>query len=119
MSELKILLLYAMAFFYIANGLNHFVNQNFYMGIMPPKILWPRPIVILSGAAEILLGAMLLIPSLSQLASWGIIVLLILIFPANLHMAFNTELYSHYRPLMLYIRLPLQLVFIVWAYWYT
>jgi uncharacterized membrane protein len=108
-----------MALFYIANGLNHFLNQKFYMGIMPPRIPWHKSIVILSGIAEILLGGMLLIPALSQQASWGIIVLLILIFPANIHMAFNTELYPDYRPLMLNLRLPLQLVFIAWAYWYT
>jgi uncharacterized membrane protein len=119
MSNPKTVLLYVMTLFYIANGVNHFLNQGAYLKIMPPYIPFHRPMVILSGIAEIFLGAMLLVTSLTQFASWGIILLLILIFTANLHMAFNNELYSNFHPLTLYLRLPLQFVLIAWAFWYT
>ena len=119
MSNPKTILLYTMAIFYIANGINHFINQKYYLAIMPPYVPWHKTAVILSGVAEILLGAMLFIPSLTRLASWGIIILLIMIFPANIHMAINSELYKNYHPLVLYLRLPIQFVLIAWAYWYT
>lgn len=108
-----------MALFYIVNGLNHFANQETYLKIMPPYVPWHKALVMLSGAAEIILGLMLFIPSLTRFASWGIILLLIAIFPANLHMALNSHLYSSLRPITLYLRLPLQLVFIAWAFWYS
>ena len=47
------------------------------------------------------------------------IALLIAVFPANLHMAQNPELYPGISPVLLWLRLPLQGVLIAWAYGYT
>lgn len=55
----------------------------------------------------------------SRLAAWGLIALLIAVFPANVHMAMHTELYAWASPLMLWLRLPLQGLLILWAYRYT
>jgi len=55
----------------------------------------------------------------SRYAAWGIIALLIAVFPANIHMATHPELYSQISPIALWLRLPLQGVLILWVYWHT
>ncbi len=104
---------------FIAAGLNHFVNTEFYLSIMPPYLPWHLPIVYISGIAETALGALLLVRRWSALAAWGLIMLLVLVFPANLHMALNAEQYPQFSPGMLWLRLPLQGVLIGWVYWYA
>ncbi|EMJ91336.1 DoxX family protein [Leptospira alstonii] len=118
MPDLKIISLYTMAILYIVAGILHFVLPRFYLRIMPPYIPYPEFIVYLSGVIEIGLGAMLLFSETRQLGAWGIILLLIAVFPANLY---------HYRSRRktdppkwaLLLRLPLQLLLIYWAYIFT
>ncbi len=100
-------------------GANHFLNAAFYVAIMPPYLPWPLELVYLSGLAEIGLGALLLVPRWSRAAAWGLIALLVAVFPANLHMALNSGLYPWAPPAALWVRLPLQAVLIAWAYAYT
>lgn len=110
---------YLLGALFVAAGVNHFIATDFYVGIMPPYLPWHRPLVYLSGAAEVGLGALLVLDRWSAIAAWGLIALLVAVFPANLHMAVNPELYPQFSPLVLGLRLPLQAVLIVWAYWYT
>ena len=100
-------------------GVNHFVNTPFYVSIMPPYLPWHTALVYVSGAAELVLGAMLCTRSTERLAAWGLIALVIAVTPANLHMAFHAALYPQYNPLVLWLRLPLQGVLIAWVYYYT
>ena len=104
--------------FWIAAGANHFFNTPFYVSIMPPYLPWHLALVYISGIAEIGLGVLLLFQR-SVLAGWGLIALLITVFPANIHMALHPELYTYALPLSLWLRLPLQFMLITWAYWYT
>ena len=76
-------------------------------------------LIYLSGAFEILFGVLLLIPKFSRLAAWLIIALLIAVFPANIFMALNPQMFSDISPTALYLRLPLQMVLIAWAFWFT
>jgi gluconolactonase len=76
-------------------------------------------LVYLSGVCEIVLGALLLVPRWQSAAAWGLIALLIAVFPANLHMAQNSDLYPVVSPLGLWLRLPIQGILIAWAYWFT
>jgi uncharacterized membrane protein len=108
-----------LAVFFVAGGINHFVNPDFYLKIMPPYLPWHRELVYLSGVLEAVFGAMLMIPRYSRLAAWGIIAVLIGVFPANIHMAVNSHLYPEISPIALWLRLPLQGVLIAWAYWFT
>lgn len=110
---------YLLAVFYIGAGLNHFISPEFYMKIMPPYLPWPLFLVYLSGFFEVALGTLILIPRFTRLAAWGLIALLIAVFPANIHMVLHTELYPDIGPVLLWIRLPFQALFIAWAYWYT
>src|SRR5262245_21036141 len=104
---------------FVAAGTLHFVKPEFYLRIMPPYLPWHHELVIISGAFEILGGLGLLVPRLTVAAAWGLIALLIAVFPANLHMALNSELFPAIPPAFLWGRLPFQGVFIAWAYWFT
>jgi uncharacterized membrane protein len=108
-----------MAVLYIAAGINHFLNPQLYLRIMPPYLPWPMFLQYLAGFFEFALGVLLLIPKFSRLAAWGLIALLIAVFPANLHMALNMELFPDLPAWYHWIRLPLQLVLIAWAWLYT
>jgi len=110
--------LWIMAGLYIAAGINHFVNPKFYLKIIPAALPFPEWINWISGAAEIILGIALLFPAYQSLAAWGIILLLIAVFPANVY-HFMKGWSKRKMVLILAIRLPLQGVLIWWAYLFT
>lgn len=112
----KFLLLLACIF--VAGGLNHFYQPAFYLKMMPPYLPAPLLLVQISGLAEIFLGALLLLPSFSFYAAWGLILLLVAVFPANVQMALTPELWPNIAPILLWLRLPLQGILIAWAYWH-
>ncbi len=119
MQKIKLILKYLFAVFFVLAGVNHFINTAFYLKIMPPFLPWHLLLVYLSGVVEIVLGVLLLIPKLTRMAAWGLIALLIAIFPVNINMALNHELYPDYSATALWVRLPLQFILLAWAYWYT
>lgn len=108
-----------MAFLYIIAGINHFRSPGMYLRIIPPIFKNPKLINTLSGAAEIVLGILLLFPFSKRFAAWGIIALLIAIFPANLFMFQDKKASFGLPKWILFVRLPLQIVLIYWAYQYT
>ena len=119
MNRLKHISRWLYGLFFIVAGVNHFLNTPFYVSIMPPYLLWPVALVYVSGVAEIGLGGLLLFERWSRLAAWGLIALLIAVFPANVHMALHPELYPWASSLGLWLRLFLQGILIAWAYWYS
>lgn len=108
-----------MAFLYIVAGINHFRKPGMYIKIIPPVFKNPKLINNLSGAAEIIFGILLLLPFTKTFAAWAIIALLIAIFPANLYMYKNKKASFNLPKWILFVRLPLQIVLIFWAYQYT
>ena len=119
MPHLKPVLRWVLGIAFVLAGLNHFRRDEFYVRITPPYLPWHRELVYLSGVCEIALGVLLLVPRYSRLAAWGLIALLIAVFPANLHMALNPHLFPEIPPVLLWARLPFQAVFIAWALWST
>jgi uncharacterized membrane protein len=115
----KLILKYLLGVFFVLAGLYHFVNRDFYLRIMPPYLPWHLFLVYLSGFFEVALGLLIFIQKFTRLAAWGMIALLVAVFPANLHMAVNSQLYPEHYPLSLWLRLPFQALFIAWAYWFT
>lgn len=111
--------LYAMALLYILAGINHFRVPKIYHKIIPSYFTNPKLINLISGATEIILGLALCIPQLSKYAAWGIIVLLIAVFPANLYMFKNDNASMGLPKWVRAIRLPIQFLLIYWAYLYT
>ena len=119
MAKLKTISRILIGLFFIAAGINHFLNPVFYLQSMPPYLPWHEPLIYISGFFEVLLGLLVLVPRFAPLAAWGLIALLIAVFPANVHMAFNSHLYSGISAAALWLRLPIQFLFILWAYWHT
>lgn len=107
-----------MALLYILAGINHFRKPGMYIKIIPPVFKNPKLINILSGAAEIILGILLTLPFTKSFAAWGIIALLIAVFPANLYMFQNKKAGFGLPRWILFVRLHLQFVLIYWAYQY-
>ncbi len=108
----------AFGLLFIAAGCNHFWHADFYVRIMPPRLPAPLALVYVSGACEIGLGALLL-TKLRRLAAWGLIALLIAVFPANVQMALHPDAYREFSPALLWARLPFQALLLAWAYRYT
>lgn len=104
---------------YMATGFYHFWNPQLYLRIMPPYLPYPMFLQYLAGFFEFVFGLLLFFPKYSRLAAWGLIALLIAVYPANIHMALHQELFPELSPLFHWIRLPLQFVLIAWAWWYT
>jgi uncharacterized membrane protein len=110
-----------LAIFFIGAGIMHFVAPDAYIRIVPPLLPMPHLLVILSGIAEILGGIGLLVPFTQRAAAWGLVALLVAVFPANIYMAV-----AHLpAPGILgqswaqWLRLPLQIPLIFWAWRYT
>jgi len=97
----------------------HFVNADFFVAIMPPYLPAHRELVWSSGVFEIVGGVAVLVPAVRSLAGWGLIALLIAVYPANLHMALHPELFPDTPPAAIYARLPFQFLFMLWAWWAT
>jgi uncharacterized membrane protein len=111
-----------MAAFYCFAGFNHLFNPDFYVAIMPPGLPNPEWLNVLSGLAEIVLGVFVLEPRVRVLAAWGIIALLIAVFPANVYVTLEnvgSEGPGTGSAIANWVRLPFQAVFVVWAWWYT
>ena len=119
MSHIKAASKYVLAIFMITAGIMHFANPGFFLKIMPPYLPLHYELVLVSGIFEVLLGVLLLVPRSSRMAAWGIVALLIAVFPANLHMALHPKRYPSVPPVALWVRLPLQGVLIAWAYSYA
>ena len=112
----RVLSLFGLSVFFVYFGIDHFINPDFYLSIIPPAFPLHAEAVYISGFFEILGGICVLIPSLRKLAGWGLIALLVSVYPANIYMAINPEAFPEISIGLLYFRLPLQFLFIYWAY---
>jgi uncharacterized membrane protein len=106
-----------LAAFFIASGANHFVMGRAYRQIVPPRLqARARAVVHVSGVAEVLGGAAVLLPRTRRAAGLGLIALLAAVFPANLYMAREPERFPRLPRWALYGRLPLQPLMMLWAW---
>ena len=112
----KKLVLFGLATFFIYFGLDHFINPDFYLSIMPPSFPLHEEAIYISGFFEIVGGVGVLIPRFRKIAGWGLVALLIAVYPANIYMAITPEAFPDIPVEMLYFRLVLQFLFLYWAY---
>lgn len=105
----------------IVVGLLHFAIPDPFVRIVPNFLPAPLALVYISGFFEILGGIGLVVPTVSRAAAWGLIVLFIAVFPANINMAVNHIHIDNIpdSPWFQVVRLPFQVVLIAWAWWYT
>lgn len=111
--------LIAMSLLYVVAGINHFIHPLFYKKIMPPYIPWHIPLIDVTGIFEIVFGVLLIPVVTRRIAAWGIIILLVLIFPANINMMLNYAKEKNPDLWLTILRLPLQVLLIWWAYIFT
>ena len=114
----KKITIYLMAFFYIFIGIKHFTDPDYFLAIMPPYLKWHLELVYISGFFEILFGFGLL-TKYRKLSSWGLIILLIAVFPANIYLinSEKAQIALNITKEIAIIRAPFQLLFIYLAYW--
>jgi uncharacterized membrane protein len=104
---------------FITGGVAHFAFTTLFASIVPDYLPAHRALVMVSGAAEIAGGAGLLLPRTQTAAARGLTVLLVAVFPANLWMAQHPQRYTFVPGWLLWLRLPLQIPLIWWAFAYT
>ena len=108
-----------MSWFYISVGISHFTDPNWFLQIVPPHLPFKLKLVYVSGFFEIIFGLMLILPSWRYYAGWGLILLLIAVYPANIYLAQTNGAAMNTFSLVAWGRLPFQFLFIGIAYWHT
>jgi uncharacterized membrane protein len=119
MKILKRVSLAVMILFYIAAGLNHFINPDFYLPIMPLYLPWHLQLICIIGAFEILFALLLIPVKTRKAAAWLVIALLVAVFPANIQMTINYVSENNPDLWISIVRLPIQLLLIWWAWSFT
>jgi uncharacterized membrane protein len=114
----KLVLRYLLSAFFIAAGLNHFRSPDVYVSMIPPWLPMPHALTAISGVCEVAGGIGVLVPSLRIAAGWGLIALLVAVFPANLHVALMGRMPGFsFSAVTLWLRLPFQAVLVAWVAW--
>ena len=112
-----------MSFFYINAGIKHFIDTDWFLYIIPPYLDFiGLELVYISGVFEIALGLLLLFPKYRKISAYGIILLLIAVYPANIYLAFNKhpqQLIGISSFVASWIRLPIQFILIGIAYYHS
>ena len=116
---LKTVSRYIMSLFYVSIGINHFLNPEWFVKIIPPILLeFDYQLVYLSGVCEVMFGLLILIPKARYYAAWGLILTLAAVFPANIYLAQTNGVAMDTTAAVAWYRLPFQTVFILLAYWH-
>ncbi|WP_236634840.1 DoxX family protein [Alteribacter lacisalsi] len=101
-----------------AAGVLHFVHERSFRRIVPKQLPFRRAIVLVSGAFEILFSILLWVKKGQRLTSKLLAIFMIVVFPANIYMAVKKISFipgKTTNPLILRLRLPLQIPLILGA----
>ena len=102
----------AAAGFWVLAGTMHFVIPRQYQAIVPPYLArWKKELVVASGIAEIAGGVAVLPDATRRGARWWLLATLVAVYPANIHMAINSEDFPNVPAAALWARLPVQGLF--------
>ncbi|WP_101758148.1 DoxX family protein [Oceanicoccus sp. KOV_DT_Chl] len=105
------------ALFFLGGGVGHFIFVDFFVQSMPDYLGYHKELVLISGVFEILGGVGILIPKTRVVAAYGLLALIVAVYPANINMALHPERYQDISVLFLYIRLPLQFLMLWFVWW--
>jgi len=108
--------------FYMLAGVNHFRSPDSYIRIIPAYLPAPHVLNLLAGIFEIVFGAMLVFKQTRTIAAWGIILMLVAFLPVHIDMIIHAPIMLgalKVTPLIAWLRIPLQALLILWAWWYT
>jgi uncharacterized membrane protein len=111
---------------YVIAGVTHFLAPESFARVVPPEFPRPRALVYLSGVAEVILGFGVQFDRTRRASAWGIVALLVAVFPANVYMAtddagtgFVPDRLAGVARAAAWARLPLQAVLVLWAWWHS
>ena len=118
-SALRVAAIGVLSLLFVVAGISHFRSPATYIRIVPPVFPDPALLVAISGVAELAGGLGILLPRVRRAAAWGLIALLVAVFPANIYMlTHHIPLGAHLvSPVLLWLRLPLQGVLIALVWW--
>ena len=105
--------------FFLVGGIGHFVAVDFFVAIMPPYVPFPREVVWISGAIELVLAAALWVPRWRPTVGWLLMALICAVTPANIHMWLHPQQFPQVPEWALTLRLALQLVLLCLVWWCT
>lgn len=120
-THIKNISIYIMSLLYILVGIKHFSDPNFFLKIMPKYLNYHLELVYLSGFFEILFGILLIFKKTRFFGAWGVFILLICVFPANIYL-YNSEaaqIALDISKSQALIRLPFQMPLLILAYWHS
>lgn len=120
-THIKNISIYIMSLLYILVGIKHFSDPNFFLKIMPKYLNYHLELVYLSGFFEILFGILLIFKKTRFFGAWGVFILLICVFPANIYL-YNSEAAQIALAIsksQALIRLPFQIPLLILAYWHS
>ena len=108
----------ALSLMLIFTGISHFTFMNEDMvRMMPPSIPWPRAMVYFTGVCEIAGAVGLLLPEFRRAAAYALVAFFLAVLPANIH-AVRAGITLRGKPATsLWLRIPMQLLFIAIALW--
>ena len=111
----------ALSILFIFTGISHFFFVEEMMQMIAPVVPAREMMVYLTGALEIAGAIGLLIPQLRRIAGYALIAFLLSVLPANIYAALNyTGMGAHADgPGYLWFRIPLQLLFMIWTWYFT
>jgi uncharacterized membrane protein len=107
----------ALAAMFLFTAVSHFAPmRRDLIAMVPPSLPRPDVLVFLTGIAELAGAVGLLVPSVRFWAALLLILLLVAMLPANISAA-RRDLRLRGRPATpLWIRVPMQLLFVAWAW---
>jgi uncharacterized membrane protein len=105
-------------------AMGHFMFTKGMIMMIPGFIPFKKEVVFLTGFAEVLLGVALLVPQFRTVAGLMLIMLFVLMLPANIqaainHINFEKGTYDGSGPAYLWFRIPLQLLFVGWVWYFA
>jgi len=121
MKYIKLITIYFMSIAYTYVGVRHFIDPDFFLAIMPNYLSMHLFFVYLTGLMEVVFGSLLAFRKTRKFASYGLIILLLIVFPANIHLV-ESELSQSILEVskeQTIIRLPFQGLFLILAYWHS
>lgn len=97
----------------------HYIVPSYFMGSMPPYFPLKYEMVMLSGWLEFFVALGLIYQPTRQLAGWGLIILLFAVFPTNIYVIANKGQAMGISPLFAWLRMPLQIIFLMVGWYFT
>lgn len=122
MGRVRVALVYLQATFYTFAGAMHFISPAAYRPMMPPYLPAPELLIGLSGVAEVVIGLGLFWRRSRAAAGWGVVALLLAVWPANLHIAMgNVPVFgaAEGAGALNWVRFAFQVPLMVLAWWST